>query len=260
MSWAKLRLPLCWAAALALAVWGYVFFPRFLPPSLARSAGLAWYAANALQQVFVLALPALLILAARPARWARFRQGLQPVAFSTLACCFLLAVGGTVAVLLIASLWGDLLYALTGYMGAPRLLPVPQGLTEWALALAVIALTPALCEELFFRSLIQGVLRRRLPEAGIWLAAAIFAALHFQWDAFPGLLLVGAALGAVHVRYGYWAGAALHALYNGTALILAIGARGITLPMLAACCAACALALRLLLGKEKTNETDGSGL
>ena len=262
MSSDKLRAAACRTLAAACAAGGFLFLPEILLRLSVRAGGglLVRYCANAAQQVFIFLVPSLLILAARSGRWRRFRSTLRPVAFSTFSCAFLLAAGGAVMVSLIASLWSALLEAATGYAGASQPLPVPADPREWAVALAAVAVVPAICEELFFRAVIQRALCRFFPRAGVWMAALVFAVLHFRWEAFPALLLVGAALGLIFVRYGLRACALTHALYNGAALILYVGAESVSLPMLAACCAACASALWLLLGKEQADETDRSGL
>ena len=258
----KARLILCWAAALASAVWGFLFLPGYFRGiDLASRRGLmTLYCANAVQQIIAFALPSLLILAARPRRWRAFRQSLRPVGLPMLSGCLLLAVGGTVTVSLIAMVWGHFLYSAAGYAGTQELLPMPDSPGEWMLSMAAVALLPAACEELLFRALLQTALRKRLPRTGIWLTALIFAALHFRWEAFPALILVGLVLGMTYIRYGYIGSLALHALYNAVTLILSVGAVGVTPLMLLACCAACWGALRLLFGKERSDETDGAGL
>ena len=257
MSWNDLRLPVCWAAAVTLILWGLLRFPMLV--SARTDDVLIYYCLNAVQQALVFGLPALLVLLARPGRWQTFRSSLRPVPLRALGGFALLAAGGTVTLAVIASLWSSLLQAW-GYVPEANPLPNPETLGQWLLCLAAVALIPAACEELLFRALLQGTLRRYLPRAGVWIAAVAFAALHFRWEAFPALLLIGLTLGHVFIRYGYGGSLALHALYNTATLALSAAQPAVTLALLAACCFLCFAALRLLFGKELKDETDRSGL
>ena len=257
MKSAERREILCTLSALLLAAWAYLRFPAIyarLPENERAPVWMPW-CANALQQILLFALPALLMLAAREFRWQGFLRSLRPVRSDTAACSLLLAAGGTVVASLIASVWSVFLGTL-GYTAAQPPLPVPGNTREWVILLLAVAVIPAACEEMLFRALLQGMLCRWLPRAGIWIAAAVFAALHFRWTAFPALLLVGAVLGWMYMRYGYWAGFLLHTLYNAVVLVLSARQVSVTLLTLLACAGACAVSLFLLFGKERSDETD----
>ena len=255
----KGRILLRWALAVLCAAAGYLggglLYARYV-----RSTGddgvLALYLFNALQQGMIFALPALLILSARPERWQAFRGDLRPVGFPTASLSLLLAVSGTVVASAIAALWSQLI----GYAGESPALPDPRGAVEWPLSLAAVAAVPALCEELLFRGLIQSALCRRWPRAGVWIAAAVFAALHLEIGALPALLLIGLVLGKVYRRYGYWGSALVHALYNGVVLVLSAREVRIDLLVLALCTVGCIFSLRGLLKEEETSEADGPGV
>lgn len=68
--------------------------------------------------------------------------------------------------------------------------------------LLVIAVLPAIGEELVFRGILQQQLQRLLrnPAAGIWLAAILFSAIHMQFEGFLPRMILGATLGYVF----YW--------------------------------------------------------
>ncbi|MBQ9300144.1 MAG: CPBP family intramembrane metalloprotease [Clostridia bacterium] len=261
MSWSKGRAALCWIGALLCAALGVVggtlLYLRLFSDT---SDALAVYGVNAVQQVFTFALPALLILAARPARLRAFRNSCFAPGWPAASFSVLLAVSGTVMVSVIATLWAQLLYSATGYTGSAQDLPRARSALQWAAALLAVAVIPALCEELFFRGLVQNALRRRFPRAGVWIAAVIFAALHFRWEAFPALVLLGAVLGLGYVRHGYWGSALLHGLYNAVVLLLSSREISLTLGLLIVCFAACVFSLRGYLGKESADETDRTGL
>jgi uncharacterized protein len=75
---------------------------------------------------------------------------------------------------------------------------------ELALALIVIAILPAVGEEIVFRGLIQNELYRSSKNihVSIWFAAVLFSAIHFQFFGFVPRLLLGALFGYLY----YWSG------------------------------------------------------
>ncbi|MEI3428231.1 MAG: CPBP family intramembrane glutamic endopeptidase [Christensenellales bacterium] len=110
-----------------------------------------------------------------------------------------------------------------------------------------------------FRGMLQGLLTRRLPRAGIWMTALVFAAVHLQWSALPALFVLGLALGYVNKCHGFWAGVLLHGLYN--AAVRRSVKIGITLPIVLVCTIAFIFAWRGLMQKEEPHhEADGTGL
>lgn len=89
--------------------------------------------------------------------------------------------------------------------------------------LIVIALVPALAEELLFRGWIQGSLARVLPiSAAIWITAAIFSAIHLQVIGFVPRLLLGAGFGYLRWRTGsIWPAVFAHFVNNAVAVTAA---------------------------------------
>jgi len=75
---------------------------------------------------------------------------------------------------------------------------------DLVLALVVIALLPALGEEIVFRGLFQNQIYRASKNAhiAIWAAAFLFSAIHFQFFGFVPRLLLGALFGYLY----YWSG------------------------------------------------------
>ena len=77
------------------------------------------------------------------------------------------------------------------------------------LAIALVVVAPAV-EELFYRGLVLGSIRRVLdgrsvaaaPVLAVVLGAVWFAGVHFEWLQFPALLLVGLVCGAIATRCG----------------------------------------------------------
>ncbi len=70
--------------------------------------------------------------------------------------------------------------------------------------LVVVALLPAVCEEVFFRAGIQNLLQRWLksPHAAIWITALIFSLAHGEVFAFMPRFAMGAVLGYLYVFGG----------------------------------------------------------
>ena len=86
----------------------------------------------------------------------------------------------------------------------------------------VIALVPALGEEMIFRGWIQRQLMRIInrPHAAIWASAAIFSAIHFQFLGFLPRLLLGVLLGYLYFWTGsLWVSIFAHFLNNGLQVI-----------------------------------------
>ena len=72
------------------------------------------------------------------------------------------------------------------------------------LAVVVIAVLPAIGEELIFRGLLQNIFLRmnKNPHIAIWLAAFFFSAIHFQFYGFFPRLFLGALFGYLY----FWTG------------------------------------------------------
>ncbi len=88
--------------------------------------------------------------------------------------------------------------------------------------LVVIALIPAVGEELTFRGVLQqGLTRRMNPHIAIILSAAIFSFIHFQFYGFLPRLFLGLLLGYMFYTSGsLWVCMLMHFLNNGTAVVM----------------------------------------
>lgn len=92
------------------------------------------------------------------------------------------------------------------------------------ITLFVIAVVPAICEEFLFRGALQRIFLRWIknPHVGIWIAAIIFSAIHFQFYGFFPRLFLGAAFGYIYFWTGsLWYTMFAHFLNNGFAVGLA---------------------------------------
>lgn len=89
--------------------------------------------------------------------------------------------------------------------------------------LLVIALIPAVGEELTFRGVLQQSLTRGLknPHVAIVLSAAIFSFIHFQFLGFLPRMFLGILLGYMfYVSGSLWTSILMHFVNNGTAVVV----------------------------------------
>ena len=88
--------------------------------------------------------------------------------------------------------------------------------------LLIIALIPAVGEELTFRGVLQqGLTRRMNPHVAIILSAAIFSFIHFQFYGFLPRMFLGILLGYMfYVSGSLWTSIVMHFVNNGTAVVL----------------------------------------
>lgn len=88
--------------------------------------------------------------------------------------------------------------------------------------LFVVALVPAICEEIAFRGVLQSQLAKatRNPHVAIWLSAFIFSFVHFQFYGFIPRMLLGAFFGYLVIHSGsIWAAVLAHFINNAAAVL-----------------------------------------
>jgi membrane protease YdiL (CAAX protease family) len=88
--------------------------------------------------------------------------------------------------------------------------------------LVLVALLPAIGEELIFRGIVQQQLMRRIesPAVALVLSAALFSFVHFQFDGFLPRLVLGLVLGWMYWRtHNLWVPAAAHFFNNGLQVV-----------------------------------------
>ena len=99
--------------------------------------------------------------------------------------------------------------------------------TVWHLMLnlTMIAILPALGEELVFRGIIQkGLYRLGNPHVAIWLTAILFSAVHMQILGFVPRMLMGVAMGYLFLWSGnLWYPIIAHLTNNAVAVTLSYG-------------------------------------
>lgn len=96
--------------------------------------------------------------------------------------------------------------------------------TELWQNLLLVAVLPALGEELIFRGIVQQNINRSFKTAhlGIWISAILFSALHMQFYGFFPRLLLGAFFGYLLVwSKNLWVPILAHFINNGLAVVIA---------------------------------------
>jgi len=85
----------------------------------------------------------------------------------------------------------------------------------------LIAVIPALGEELFFRGAVQGILRQKMNvKVAIWITAILFSAIHMQFYGFFPRMLLGAFFGyLLFWSENLWLPIVAHFTNNGIAII-----------------------------------------
>lgn len=86
----------------------------------------------------------------------------------------------------------------------------------------LIALLPAVCEEICFRGALQGIIHQILkhPWIAILVTAFLFSALHFQFQGFFPRMFLGVVLGALYWYSGsLWPSILAHFVNNATQVI-----------------------------------------
>lgn len=92
---------------------------------------------------------------------------------------------------------------------------------ELLLNIVLIAVIPAVGEELFFRGIIQKLLGEKLKvHAAVWITAFIFSTIHFQFFGFIPRLLLGALMGYLLVwTNNLWMPILAHFMNNAMAVV-----------------------------------------
>jgi membrane protease YdiL (CAAX protease family) len=107
--------------------------------------------------------------------------------------------------------------------GVTKYLTSFKTVDQLAIAVLVIAVIPAIGEEVLFR----GVLQRNLSywtgnvHVGVWLAAALFSAIHVQFLGFFPRMLLGALFGYLYLWSGnIWVPILAHFVNNGFTVLM----------------------------------------
>jgi membrane protease YdiL (CAAX protease family) len=87
--------------------------------------------------------------------------------------------------------------------------------------MGLMAVLPAMAEEMSFRGVLQQLLSGMRTYVAIWLTAVIFSAIHMQFYGFIPRMLMGALFGYVFVWTGsLWVPIVMHFVNNGMAVLV----------------------------------------
>jgi membrane protease YdiL (CAAX protease family) len=87
----------------------------------------------------------------------------------------------------------------------------------------IVAVMPAIGEELIFRGILQKYIGKSIRSdiAGIWIAAFLFSAIHFQFEGFLPRMVLGAVLGYLYHWSGtLWVPIVVHFVNNTVPLVV----------------------------------------
>ena len=99
-------------------------------------------------------------------------------------------------------------------------LPMPQGILGVTVSFFRVVVVAAMAEELCFRGVVMGNLRRYGDWFAIAMASLVFALMHCNLVQAPFALIVGFALGYLSIRTGtLWTGILIHAANNTISLV-----------------------------------------
>ena len=111
----------------------------------------------------------------------------------------------------------------TSLEGITKYLTTFNSLGQLVVALLVIAVIPAIGEEVLFRGILQRNISywTRNVHVGIWVAAALFSAIHVQFLGFFPRMLLGALFGYLYVWSGnLWVPILAHFVNNGFTVLM----------------------------------------
>lgn len=177
-------------------------------------------------EIFLIVSPAFMYAAANHYN-LRKTFSLLPISASTALLSVMIASAGFVLVGMITALQEYIFPRSPEYQAAwevvlQKFLAVPVGVT-----LAVVAVLPGVCEELFFRGFIlRGVRQRCSDDFAIILVGLLFGAFHVDPYRFLPTSLLGMLFGYLVVKTGSLVpGMIAHAVNNSIAMLLAFAAQ-----------------------------------
>ncbi len=167
-------------------------------------------------QLALLFLPSLLFIRMRGKGYGKAIRLRRPApSFIPLLCCaFLLLLSGS---FLLSALFGGT--HTIGNSSSSFEAASPNGVLQALIAVPVLALLPAITEELLFRGIICTELDRRGALRAVLVGSLLFALIHFDLSNLPVYFYAGVLLTLVlYVTDSLIATMLIHALYNITSL------------------------------------------
>lgn len=97
-----------------------------------------------------------------------------------------------------------------------------NNVVDLLIALILMALTPAVVEEILFRGCVQNIFigLTKKPWVGILITSILFSAIHLSWSGFLARAFLGVVLGLLYYySKSIWLSITAHALFNGFQII-----------------------------------------
>lgn len=210
----------------AIATWGMLILGGIvsvITVILGAEAMTAYGAAYSITMIAIeflaLALPVLILLLMPSGHnvFRSLRLGFHPSALLAVPT----GVAGYLFVLGFTAVWSSILTALG--LGEVAGVATPSDGSQLGISLLIIAIWPALCEELLFRGVMLPSYERyfKNPLAAVCLTGMFFGLMHGQPSGAPGHIFLGIVMGALVVMTGsLWAGILYHFVNNATAVCL----------------------------------------
>lgn len=224
------------SAAAAMACVAGMFLMQTLVRSLTPlpvpgESGLGYFAASVVaSQVFCILLPAIVIA------WMLSRDRLKTFLLDHVPRATDVALGAGLAVCLHPvgqrlALWIRELYPLSEAVEAQLggMMQLVGGAPPIGVILLLLAVLPAICEELAFRGVVLAGLRKSLGDGGgVLMTAVLFGATHTILQQSLAAAPIGAVLGIIAIRTGSLIPCVVfHAAYNSLQLLSALYAESI---------------------------------
>ncbi|MEW5786080.1 MAG: CPBP family intramembrane glutamic endopeptidase [Bacillota bacterium] len=173
---------------------------------------LHYEAGIALTQWIFFLVPALVYLklfSQQPAVFARFR----PLQSKFLPAIVLLAVSAWVSLVFVE---GIILSALSGLGFEPlEKIPPPTTVNQLLIYILIIAVSPAICEEILFRGAVMPSMERYGMLPALLFSALLFALMHMSFLSLTSTFVLGLLIGLVVLKTGsLYAGMLYHFLNN----------------------------------------------
>ncbi len=176
------------------------------------------YAATIVFEAVSFGLPTLLYYRRYPQMKRTLR--LNPISPAMILLVVVTSLLGVFALLWIGAIWSAAMEAI-GLVPIPSNDPIPNTPFEFWMAVASMAIAPALFEELLFRGLLLPAFETMGRKLAIFNSGMLFAMLHGRIDAFPAHIFIGMILAQLVLDTGSLYTAILfHGIYNGSLLLL----------------------------------------
>ena len=188
-----------------------------------------YYAVMLLQGILVIGLPAFLfIYLLRPRYMPVLKAKMSYPSFPAAVRVVFAGIIGTFMLELYSNLWAMLLEIIGVPVWVPDIL-LPNNGAQIMLAVASLAIFPAVLEELLFRGVLLEGLRREMPlKWAVWLTALLFAFMHGSILGLPTHLTLGLVITLLAVKQNNLQLPMLyHFVHNAVALILSLYFRNV---------------------------------